>query len=458
MKVVKKVLVYITRKVDKRVEVLVFDHPGAPEVNPQVIAGTIEEGEEPKQSILREIYEESGLSYSQVDHFLGCFKYKAEYKNEVHLRHVFTIDSSKHQLKLLDKWSHQVKSTDSGAQDDGETFDFYWLPLEEAKKRLVVSQGTYLPRGNNHIINKEDICAPSFNHDLMVGGEHSAFSHYFDLKNIAAHYFCIPSGYRSSEPHAESLEEEFVYVISGEIDLWYNGRIKKMIKGDCIGFPAGTGIGHCFINNYDSPCEIFVSGDRTKRNNKYYFHLDPDLKNECGDNWWDDMPIQELGGHNGLAGEFCKSLIDSSIPVINAFSKIPKDSYSYPGDDETFTNGICLSRLFGMKNIAIWLEKMPSGVRSAWPHAHSHEEEFVFILDGTPDVVLDDIHYKLEAFDGVDFKAGSRVSHTLVNNSDNDAYYLCVGECDPKEDKIFYPHHPERNKEMKEKGALWEED
>ena len=445
-----KVLAYIYRNHKNSLQVLVFDHPNSPEVNPQVPAGTLKKNEKPEDGVLREVFEESRVKFNKVDNYLGQFEHIADYKNEIHNRHVYSIMSS----GLPDSWSHNVKSND---EDNGEIFNYYWLPLEEAKEKLVAEQGKYLPTVNGHFINTQDIQTEWFNEELKIGGINSNISKYFGLKKIAAQYFRIPPGYRTSEPHAESLEEEFVYVISGEIDLWLNGKIKKMSKGECIGFQAGTGIGHCFINNYDKPCEIFVSGDRTKPDNKYRFHLNPTQASKHGDRWWGDMPMQVLGGHDGLPGEFDSSLIDNDIYVLYAFDNIPDDSYSYPNDTETFTHGVCLSRKFQMKNIAVWLERMPAGKRSSWPHAHSIEEEFVFVLEGNPIISLNGEEYKAKTFTGIDFKAGSGIAHTLINKSDDYIYYLCVGECEPKNDKIYYPEHPERNKQVQKEGWLWEE-
>ncbi|EQC51836.1 cupin domain protein [Bacteriovorax sp. DB6_IX] len=307
----------------------------------------------------------------------------------------------------------------------------------------------------DHIVNALRVTESHFNEELKVGGDNANLSKFFSLKRVAAHYFKIPPGYRTSEPHAESLEEEFVYVISGQIDMWFNGKIKTLKSGECIGFPAGTGIGHCFINNSNTDCELFVSGDRTKNENRYHFHLDPTLKKECGEKWWDDMPKQILGGHDGLAGAVKAEDRDENIEVYNGHRNIPEESYSYPGDSETFSYGVCLSRYFGMKNIAIWLEKLPPGKRTSWPHAHSVEEEFVFVLSGNPTVWLDGNKEQLEPFDAVDFKAGSGVAHTLINETQEDIFYLCAGECEPLNDKIYYPQHPARNEEMRGKGLLW---
>ena len=62
----------------------------------------------------------------------------------------------------------------------------------------------------------------------------------------------LPPGTRSSWPHAESDEEEFVYVIEGEVEAWIDGDLHRMRAGDLAAFPAGTGICHCFINRINN--------------------------------------------------------------------------------------------------------------------------------------------------------------------------------------------------------------
>ena len=308
-----------------------------------------------------------------------------------------------------------------------------------------------------HFVTVNDIAQTHDDSEGMIGGSHANFSKHFDLKRVGVHYFRIPPNRRTSRPHAESLEEEFVYVISGEIDLWFNGKVKRMVAGDCIGFPIGTGVGHTFINNSKLNVELFVAGDQTKKENQYRFHLEPELEKDCGDSWWSDMPEQNLGEHNGLPGDFDPLLVDNSIVTFNGPDNLPNDSYSYPGDDETFSNGVCLSRKFGLKSIAVWLERIPIGKRTSWPHAHSIEEEFVYILEGNPTVWLDGTITDVNPETAIDFKAGSGVAHTLINKTKEDVLYLCVGECEPVNDKIFYPEHPARNNEMRKEGALWEE-
>ena len=69
------------------------------------------------------------------------------------------------------------------------------------------------------------------------------------LMRIGINLQRLPPGTRSSWPHAEEDEEEFVYVLEGVVDAWVNGHLYRMVAGDLAAFPAGTGISHCFIKS-----------------------------------------------------------------------------------------------------------------------------------------------------------------------------------------------------------------
>lgn len=131
-------------------------------------------------------------------------------------------------------------------------------------------------------------------------------------------------------------------------------------------------------------------------------------------------------------------------------------SFSYPGDTETFGTGAALGRAFGLKRVAINYEVLAPGDRSSWPHAHSEEEEFIFILDGNPQIWIDGITYDLNPGDCVGLPPGTGQAHTLLNNTDKEVKAIVVGEGHVENDKIFYPKHPARNEEMKVKGCYWD--
>jgi len=111
----------------------------------------------------------------------------------------------------------------------------------------------------------------------------------------------LPPGSRSSWPHAEEKEEEFVYVIEGEVDAWIDGDLHRMATGDLAAFPAGTGICHCFINNTDREVLLLVGGEAEKRDNRIIYPLNPSRRaDKPASEWWDDAPVRPLGAHDGL--------------------------------------------------------------------------------------------------------------------------------------------------------------
>ena len=111
----------------------------------------------------------------------------------------------------------------------------------------------------------------------------------------------LPPGTRSSWPHAESDEEEFVYVIDGEVDAWIDGELHRMHAGDLAAFPAGTGISHCFINNTETEALLLVGGEATKPINRIVYPLNPSRRTDLKtSDWWHDAPPRPLGDHDGL--------------------------------------------------------------------------------------------------------------------------------------------------------------
>jgi uncharacterized cupin superfamily protein len=121
------------------------------------------------------------------------------------------------------------------------------------------------------------------------------------LLRIGVNVQRLPPGTRSSWPHAEEGEEEFVYVIDGEVDAWIDGNVHKMSAGDLAAFPAGTGISHCFINNGDREALLLVGGEAPKPGNRIFYPLNPSRRSDMNSSdWWDDVPRRELGPHDGL--------------------------------------------------------------------------------------------------------------------------------------------------------------
>ena len=85
------------------------------------------------------------------------------------------------------------------------------------------------------------------------------------LNRLGIHHERLPPGRRTSYPHAESDEEEFIYVLEGYPEVWINGYLWKLEPGDSVGFPAGTGVCHTFINNTSEEVRLLVVGEANKK-------------------------------------------------------------------------------------------------------------------------------------------------------------------------------------------------
>lgn len=120
------------------------------------------------------------------------------------------------------------------------------------------------------------------------------------LERIGLHVERLPPGHRTSYPHAEEKEEEFVFVLEGDVDVWVDGHLHAMHAGDLVAFPAGTGICHTIINNSASEARLLVGGERSKDDNRIYYPLNPEREAEVGhDSWWHDIPLRAQGAHDG---------------------------------------------------------------------------------------------------------------------------------------------------------------
>ena len=120
------------------------------------------------------------------------------------------------------------------------------------------------------------------------------------LTRIGIHHERLLPGRRTSYPHAESAEEEFVFVLEGHPDVWVDGVLHPLSPGDSVAFPPGTGIAHTFMNNTGEEARLLVIGERKRPENKVYYPLHRNYEPD-GDFHWRDPPVRPLGPHDGRA-------------------------------------------------------------------------------------------------------------------------------------------------------------
>jgi uncharacterized cupin superfamily protein len=83
----------------------------------------------------------------------------------------------------------------------------------------------------------------------------------------------------------------------------------------------------------------------------------------------------------------------------------------------------------GLSNFGINLMRLPPGNWSSQRHWHSHEDEFVYVLEGELTLIEDDAETVLRAGDCAAFPKGTGNGHHMINRSSAMAVYLEVGSC-----------------------------
>jgi uncharacterized cupin superfamily protein len=93
---------------------------------------------------------------------------------------------------------------------------------------------------------------------------------------------------------------------------------------------------------------------------------------------------------------------------------------------------------FALSNFGVNLTRMAPGSISALRHAHTRQDEFVYILQGNPVLVTDAGETQLAAGMCAGFKAGTGNAHQLLNRSTGEVIYLEVGDR-TEGDEVSYP-------------------
>lgn len=133
---------------------------------------------------------------------------------------------------------------------------------------------------------------------------------------------------------------------------------------------------------------------------------------------------------------------DEQPDCIVAFDVPPRNKPSnYP---EPFASRMAgrtkraLGNVFGLRNFGVNLTVLQPGAVSSLRHAHSTQDEFIYILSGTPILHTDKGRTQLSPGMCAGFPAGQSDAHCLRNESDQEVVYLEVGDRSPN-DQAIYP-------------------
>jgi uncharacterized cupin superfamily protein len=84
----------------------------------------------------------------------------------------------------------------------------------------------------------------------------------FGLRNFGVNLTTIPPGSASALRHWHSHEDEFIYLLSGELVLVTDAGEQVLRPGMCAGFPAGRADGHRLENRSRADAVYLEVGDR----------------------------------------------------------------------------------------------------------------------------------------------------------------------------------------------------
>ena len=84
------------------------------------------------------------------------------------------------------------------------------------------------------------------------------------LTKFGVNLVTLGPGGQSALRHWHTLEDEFVYVLEGEVVLITNDSEQALRAGMCAGYPAGKRDGHHFINRSQRPAKYLEIGNRVE--------------------------------------------------------------------------------------------------------------------------------------------------------------------------------------------------
>lgn len=133
-------------------------------------------------------------------------------------------------------------------------------------------------------------------------------------------------------------------------------------------------------------------------------------------------------------------MTEKKLPALDPQSVEARTASNYP---EPYRSRVLprekrrLGEALGLTKIGVNLTRLAPGKESSMRHWHTHEDEFVYVLEG--ELVLRTSFGEQVLSPGMcaGFPAGAEDGHQLINRSDRDAVYLEVSNRD-KSDRAFY--------------------
>ena len=119
---------------------------------------------------------------------------------------------------------------------------------------------------------------------MMAGRTKRPLADLFGIKNFGVNITVVPPGSVSALRHAHSMQDEFVYVVSGSLILHTDQGETELTSGMCAGFSAGSEDAHRLLNKSENNAVYLEIGDRTTGDSVTY--PDDDLVAQLNEGTW----------------------------------------------------------------------------------------------------------------------------------------------------------------------------
>ena len=111
-------------------------------------------------------------------------------------------------------------------------------------------------------LSETPIAAPFANTPDFEGRDERQIGKAVGLTQFGVNHLTLHPGATSSRRHWHEGEDEFVFVMSGQVTLVDENGDHDLVEGAFVGFPAGAANGHHLVNRSRSQAELLVVGTR----------------------------------------------------------------------------------------------------------------------------------------------------------------------------------------------------
>ena len=279
------------------------------------------------------------------------------------------------------------------------------------------------------------------------------------LSQFGAYIETLAPGASSSNRHWHSAEDEFVYVLDGVVTLHDDDGLQDLSSGDAVAWRHGDPNAHRLINRGDAPCQYLIAGSRVAGDICHY--PDSGRRQVNADTTWHiedadgtilrhgDLPTELLGLPPVWGNPYDPSLRKSRIlRAGDVRAEVAGNSYPAPWNELGISQDMALSDAGGLSQFGAYVEVLHPRALTSLRHWHEAEDEFLYVLEGTPTLIENDGPQQIAEGTCVCWPKGVPNGHCLRNDTATPVVLFIIGTRLP-EDECHYPdidlHYSRRN-------------